>query len=138
MARHFRWLVTPRVLLFVAALALLTYVAYKEYQIQKIAGCWDCGWETRHAFYLALAVAGLLIARWWTLSLSLLLALKVLYVMGHDTFWNNRVETHGVWPIVKSSLQWSADTHLEFFVLLVVATIVICYDALLLRRLVSS
>ena len=138
MANYFKRLVTPRAILFVFAIVLLVYVAYNEYQVQKIVGCWDCGWETRQAIYLTLGVAGLLVSRWWALLISLLLGLKVLYSIGHITFWNNFAEVHGVWRILKSSLRWSSDGHLEFFVELVMAAIVVCYAADLLRRYVSN
>ena len=104
----------------------------------SISGCWDCGWETRQAFYLVLGIAGLLVARWWALLISLLLGLKVLYSIGYVCFWNNIAEAHGVWRILKSSLGWSVETHLEFFVELVIAAIVVSYAVLLLRRYLSN
>ena len=138
MARYLKRLVTPRVILFVVAVALLIYVAYDEYQVEKIVGCWDCGWETRQAFYLVLGIVGLLLARWWALLISMLLGLKVLYSVGYVTFGNNFAEVHGVWRILKSSLRWSSEAHLEFFVELVMAAVVVCYAAHLLRRYLSN
>jgi hypothetical protein len=138
MASYFKRLLTPRAVLFAVAIILLTYVAYEEREVEKIVGCWDCGWETRQVLYLAFGVAGLLVARWWALLISLLLGLKVLYSIGYVTFWNNIAEVHGVWRILISSLRWSSDGHLEFFVELVMAAIVVCYAAHLLRRHVSN
>jgi hypothetical protein len=138
MASYFKRLLTPRATLFAVSIVLLTYVAYEEREVEKIVGCWDCGWETRQAFYLVLGVAGLLVARWWALLISLLLGLKVLYTIGHITLWNNFAEVHGVWRILKSSLRWSSDGHLEFFVELVMAVIVVCYAVQLLRLYVSN
>lgn len=138
MTSYFKRLFTPRAILFAVAVVLLAYVAYKEREVEKIVGCWDCGWETRQALYLVLGVAGLLVARWWALLISSLLGLKVLYSIGYVTFWNNIAEVHGVWRILKSSLGWSAETHVEFFVELVMAAIVVCYAAQLLRRYVSN
>jgi hypothetical protein len=138
MVRHLKRLISPRVILFVFALALLAYVTHKERQAEALVGCWDCGWEMRQAAYLVFAVAGLLIARWWALALALVLALKVLYTIGYVTFWNNIAEVHGAWHILKSSLRWSLDGHLEFFVVLAMSVIVICYAARLVRRAVSN
>src|ERR1051326_2162297 len=137
MAGYLKRLGIPHVVLLVAAVFLLIYVRYYEYQIEQFAGCYDCGWETRQALYLLLGVAGLLVSRWWSLGISLLLALKVLYSIGSITFWNNIAETHGAWAILKSSLAWSSETHLEFFVLLAMAVIVLCYAALSFRRSLS-
>jgi len=137
MAGYLKRLGTQRILLFAAAVLLLIYVRYYEYQIERFAGCYDCGWETRQAFYLLLGVVGLLVRRWWSLVISLLLVLKVLYAIGRITFWNNIAEKHGALAILKSSLAWSSETHLEFFVLLAMAVIVLCYAALSFRRSLS-
>ena len=137
MAAYLKRLGNPRVLLLVAAVFLLIYVRYYEYQIENFAGCYDCGWETRQAFYLLLGVVGLLVRRWWSLAISILLALRVLYAIGRITFWNNIAETPGALAILKSSLAWSSETHLEFFVLLAMAVIVLCYAALSFRRSLS-
>src|SRR3954463_2989555 len=103
MVRYLKRFVTPRVILFVTSLLLWAYVWYTEYQFEKIVGCWDCGWETRQTSLLVLAAAGLLLARWWSLALSVSLGLKVIYSIGSVTFWNNIAEVHGFWRILKSS-----------------------------------
>jgi hypothetical protein len=138
MAAYFKRFVTTTAVLFAIAVLLLIYVSYNEYQVEKSVGCWDCGWETRQAFYLVLSVAGLLVARWWALLISMLLGLKVLYSIGHITFWNNFAEVHGFWRILRTSLRWSSDGHLHLFVELAMAAIVVCYAAHLLRRYVSN
>jgi hypothetical protein len=138
MTSSLKRLVTPKAILFAVAVVLLIYVAYDERQTEKLAGCWDCGWETRQAFYLVLSVAGLLVAKWWALAISLLLGLKVLYSIGYVTFLINIGEVHGIWRALKSSLGWSAETHLEFFVTLTMAAIVVSFAVLLLQRLFSS
>jgi len=65
------------------AIFLLIFVNYEERKSMEIVGCWDCGWNTRQAFYLLIASVGLLIGRFWSVISALLLSLKVTYSVGY-------------------------------------------------------
>jgi uncharacterized membrane protein YjjB (DUF3815 family) len=106
------------------AILLLMYVASREHQTEGFVGCWDCGWQTRQAFYLLIAASTLLLANWWASVISLLAGAKVLYSVGHLPFWNNMAEVHGVWRILKASLRWTSETHPEFFVEISLALVI--------------
>ena len=91
-------------------------VGYHEREIERFSCCWDCGWETRQAIYLVIAALGLLIGRLWSAIVSLIASMKVIITVGLVAFAENLAEVKGVWPILKSSVKWSLESHPEFFV----------------------
>ena len=110
-----RYLFKPTAIVFGAAIVLWVYVGYHEHEIERVVGCWDCGWETRQALYLLVAALGLLIGRLWSAIVSLTLSIKVVVSVGLVAFAENTAEVKGVWPILRSSIKWSLAGHPEFF-----------------------
>ena len=92
------------------------YVGYHEREIERLVGCWDCGWETRQAFYLMVAALALLPGRLWSAIVSMVASVKVVVSVGLVAFAENIAEVKGVWPILRTSIKWSLAGHPEFFV----------------------
>ena len=132
------YLLKPKAIFFGAAIFLLIYVSVEERKSMEIVGCWDCGWETRQAFYLLVASAGLLISRFWGAAISLLASVKVIYSVGYVTFWNNMAEVRGVWHILKESLRWTYQAHPEYFVEILIAALISLYAISFLWRNISQ
>jgi hypothetical protein len=82
----------PRAIAFGGSIFLLIYVGYHERGIERIAGCWDCGWETRQTFYLMVAALGLLIGRLWSTVVSVTASIKVVVSVGLVAFAENIAE----------------------------------------------
>ena len=131
--RSILFLVKPKAIIWGTAILLLLYVAYRERRTEELVGCWDCGWETRQAFYLLIAASTLLVPRRWPAIVSLLAGVKVLYSVGYLAFWNNITEVNGFWHILKASLRWTYEAHPEFFVAIAVALVVMCFAISFLR-----
>jgi len=112
--RSILFLVKPKAIIWGTAILLLLYVAYRERRTEELVGCWDCGWETRQAFYLLIAASTLSIPRRWPAVVSLLAGVKVLCSVGYLAFWNDITEDIGFWHILKASLRWTYEAHPEF------------------------
>jgi hypothetical protein len=120
------------------AIFLLVYVGYHEREIERIAGCWDCGWETRQALYLVVAALGLLIGRLWSAIAALALSIKVAVSVSLVAFVENIAEVKGLWPILRSSIKWSLASHPEFFVEIALALYVGLSSVLLIWRVIAG
>ena len=105
----------PKLVICCITLLLVIYIAYHELLIESVAGCWDCGWETRDAVLLFGSAALLLMPKWWAAALSFVASIKVIVWVGMVAFWNN-IALKTFWPILKSSVAWSYRGHPEFFV----------------------
>ena len=122
--RAFLFLLQPKAIPIGLALSLLLYVRDAEAKMIDLVGCYDCWWFSRQALLLFIASVGLLISRLWSLLISLLLSLMVVYSVGKIAFWNNISEVTGAGRILKESLRWSYDTHPELFVEISVAVLI--------------
>ncbi|HEU0143482.1 MAG TPA: hypothetical protein VFQ47_01735 [Nitrososphaera sp.] len=127
----------PKAIFFGVAIFLLIYISVEERKSMEIVGCWDCGWETRQAFYLLIASMGILIGRFWGAAISVLASVKVIYSIGAVAFWNNMAEVHGGWRILKESLRWSYQAHPEYFVEILIAMFICSYAVSFLWRNIS-
>jgi hypothetical protein len=90
------FLLQPKAIIFGIAIFLFIYVLDNERRIQEIVGCYNCGWNTRQAFFLLIASFSLLLGGFWSAIISLLASVKVLYSIGYVAFWNNIPKFAGV------------------------------------------
>jgi hypothetical protein len=117
-------LIAKRVLIGIA-LVLFVYIARKEWRIQEITGCYDCGWNMRQAFFLLVGAFLSVFRSVWTAVISLLATFKVLYAIGYVTFFNNVLEVGGVGQIIRTSSYWTFKLWPEHFLQLAVALAVL-------------
>ncbi|HEU0144055.1 MAG TPA: hypothetical protein VFQ47_04655 [Nitrososphaera sp.] len=125
--RLIMFLLQPKAIFLGAAIFLFIYVFDNERRVEEIVGCYDCGWDTRQAFYLLIASLGLLLGRLWSVVISLLASVKVIYSVGYLAFWNNMAEVRGVGRILKESLRWTYEAHPEYFVEIIIAVLIGSY-----------
>jgi hypothetical protein len=71
------FLLQPKAIFLGAAIFLFIYVFDNERKAQEIVGCYDCGWDTRQAFFLLIASLSLLFGRLWSVIISSLASVKV-------------------------------------------------------------
>lgn len=109
------YLLQPKAIIFGVAVFLLIYVHDSERRVQELVGCYDCRWDTRQAFYLLIASLGLLLGRLWSVIISLLAGVKVIYSVGYLALCNNMAEVRGVGRILKESFRWTYEAHPEYF-----------------------
>ncbi len=131
------FLLQPKAIIFGVAVFLLIYVHDSERRVMEIVGCYDCGWDTRQAFYLLIASLGLLLGRLWSVIISLLASVKVIYSVGYLAFWNNMAEVRGIGRILKESLRWTYEAHPEYFVEIIIAVLIGSYAASFIWRNIS-
>jgi hypothetical protein len=130
-------LLRPKAIFLGAAIFLFIYVLDNERRIEAIVGCHVCGWDTSQAFLLPIAATALLIGRFWGLVISLLASLKVIYSIGYLALWSNFAEARGLWHIWKASLNWTFETHPEYFAEILLAVLIALYAARFLWQPVS-
>jgi len=128
------FLLQPKAIIFGMAIFLFICVLDNERRVQEIVGCYDCGWNTRQAFFLLIASCSLLLGRFWSAIISLLASVKVIYSIGYVAFWNNIAEVHGSWRILKESLRWTYEAHQGYFAEFLLAVIVGSYATSFLWR----
>ena len=137
-AKKLSWSLLARAVLIGATVIVLIYVARHEARVHEFAGCYDCGWNLRQALLLVVGAVLLLFRFFWTAVVSLLASLKVIYSVGYMTFFNNFMEVHGTWQIVRTSTYWAwklwPEHFLEFLLALVVFAIGVRSIALALHR----
>jgi hypothetical protein len=124
----------PKVALIAGALVLFVYIYHRENQINEFAGCYDCGWDMRQALLLVIGTVFLLFHRIWAGAVSFLAGLKVIYSIGYVTFFNNFMEVHGMWQIVRTSVYWTVEIHPERFIELLMAIVVIVLSIRIIIR----
>jgi len=131
------FLLHPKAIFLGVAIFLLIYVFDNERRVQEIVGCYDCGWATRQAFFLLIASLGLLLGRLWSVIISLLASVKVIYSVGYSALWNNIAEVRGGWRILKESVGWTYEAHPEYFAEILLAVLVGSYAISFLWRSIS-
>lgn len=119
------------------------YVYITEMRENLAFGCYDCGFYIRQVFLILIASAALLVNRNWSLIISLLASLKVIYSIGYQTFWNLQIRDSvnqesfnqmSSWIIFRDSLIWSLETHPIWLVELLIVSIVFFYAISLLWK----
>jgi hypothetical protein len=128
----------PKAILFGISVFIFGYIYVTELRGNFAFGCYDCGFLTRQAFLVLVASAALLVKRNWSVIISLLCSLKVLYTIGYVTFWNraiiggDSISQLNCWTVLKESIALSYETNSILFVELFITSIIIAYAILFL------
>jgi hypothetical protein len=130
------FLLQPKAIIFGVAVFLLIYVYDSERRVMESVSCYDCGWDTRQAYYLLIASLGLLLDRLWSVIISLFASVKVIYSVGYVAFWN-MAEVRAVGGILKESLRWTYEAHPEYFVEIIIAMVIGSYATSFIWRNIS-
>jgi hypothetical protein len=130
------FLLQPTAIIFGVAIFLLIYVYDSERRVMESVSCYDCGWDTRQAYYLLMASLGLLLGRLWCVIISLFASVKVIYSVGYVAFWS-MAEVRVVGGILKESLRWTYEAHPEYFVEIIIVMVIGSYATSFIWRNIS-
>jgi hypothetical protein len=121
----------------VLGLAIFYFFLVHDFESKKVLNtCWDCR-SVGEPLLIVLSALGLVLNKWWSVMVSLLLSLLVVYFVGHIAFWNNFAEAHETWQILRVSMKWTAETHPQYFIDVVVAALMGSYSLYFLYRNIS-
>lgn len=138
----FLTLFQPKAILFGISIFLFVYVSVLEQRSNQAFGCWDCGFDTRRVFLLLVASFTLLIERNWSVIISLLASLKIVYTISYLAFWNmairSDVSNQSNLMILSDSISWAYEWKPILFAELIVGLIILISAILLLWQNISQ
>jgi hypothetical protein len=130
-------LLKPKAIVFGACIFIWVFVSYHEREIERFSGCWDCGWDS--GSYLSNGCCYRTLDRKVMVCDHFIVAsMKVLMTIGLVAFAENMREVKGVWPILRSSVRWSNESHPEFFVEIILALGIGVSSCWIICRLISE
>ena len=136
------FLFQPKAILFGISIFLFIYVYVSEWRDNHAFGCYDCGFYTRQVLLLLTASSVLLIKRTWSVIISLLCSLKIVYTIGYLAFWNMAIRSDVSHPnnliILRDSISWAYEWKPILFIELIIALIIIIYAKVFLWQRISQ
>ncbi|HUQ34545.1 MAG TPA: hypothetical protein VM095_20660 [Pyrinomonadaceae bacterium] len=118
-------------------IAIFLYFLARDFESKRMVCCWDCGWDSGQASILIIASLGLVLNKLWSVMISLFLSIIVAYSVGYVAFCNNLAEAHETWQIVIVSMKWTAESHPEYFIEVIVAALISSYSIYFLCQNIS-
>lgn len=139
----FLTLFQPKAILFGISIFLFIYVSVLEVRATQAYGCWNCGFDLRYGFLLVIASSTLLVKKHWSVIISLLASLKVVYTFGYLTLWNTELRTDStsnlsIWMVLQDSISFSYEWNSIMFIELFIALAISIYAILFLWKSVSQ